>query len=212
MENVLIVGFGTGSITEAMLRMEGVRKITIVELNEALVKNLRKIPLFTELLDDDRVELVVDDGRRFLLRTDQTFDIIQIDALRATTSYSNNIYSRQFFELVNQHLNDGGVFMVWMDEFRVIPKTLLTTFDYVRLYDFFGLASNAPFVRNDEVYRTLLGSFSHQDRNKIATWGEFVGDERVIEEVTVGYRINEDWSPVTEYYLGLRLDEYFRIR
>jgi len=211
-ENVLIIGFGTGSITEMMLKMNSVRKVTIVELNLALLRNLEKMPLFRELLHDDRVEVIIDDGRRWLLRTDERFDLIQIDALRATTAYSNNLYSRQFFQLAARHLNEGGVFMVWMDEFRVIPKTILTAFDHVRVYDFFCLASNVPFVRNDEVRRELLADFSPAERLKIATQGEYIGDERFVEEITVGYDVNEDWKPVTEYYLGLRMENSFRRR
>jgi predicted membrane-bound spermidine synthase len=211
-ESVLIVGFGTGSITEMILKMNGVRKVTIVELNPALLKNLEKMPFFRGLLREDRVEVIIDDGRRFLLRTDERFDLIQIDALRATTAYSNNLYSRQFFELAGRHLNEGGVFMVWMDEYRVIPKTTLAAFDHVRVYDFFCLASNVAFVRNDEVQSELLADFSPEERETIATQGSYVGDERFIEEITVGYDVNEDWKPVTEYYLGLRMENSFRLR
>ena len=211
-ENVLIIGFGTGSTTEMILKMDQVKKVTIVELNAAVLRNLEKIPLFAELLREDRVDVIIEDGRRFLSRTDEKFDLIQIDALRATTSYSNNLYSRQFFELASQRLNDGGVFMVWMDEHRVIPKTILAAFRHVRVYDFFCLASNVVLVRNDEVQEGLLANFSPAERATIGTQGTYVGDERFIEDVTVGYSINEDWKPVTEYYLGLRIENSLRRR
>jgi spermidine synthase len=205
-EDVLIVGFGTGSITEMILDMPDVKRITIVELNEALLTNLRKIPLLEEILTDPRVEVVIDDGRRFLSGTDETFDLIQIDALRATSSYSNNIYSRQFFGLASRHLNDGGVFMVWMDEFRVIPKTILAAFPHMQVYDFFSLASNEALVSNDSVKTALLEGFSPSERATIEGQGIYVGDESFIESVTVGYLTNEDWRPVTEYYLGLMME------
>ena len=211
-ENVLIIGFGTGSTTEMILKMDQVKKVTIVELNEAVLRNMEKIPLFAELLGEERVEVIVEDGRRFLSRSDEKFDLIQIDALRASTSYSNNLYSRQFFELASEHLNEGGVFMVWTEEFRVIPKTLLAAFQHVRVYDFFCLASNVVLVRKDEVRAGLLSNFSPAERATIASQGTYVGDERFIEAVTVGYSINEDWRPVTEYYLGLQIENSFRRR
>ena len=83
-------------------------------------------------------------------------------------------------------------------------------FDHVRLYDFFCLASKIPLERNEEVYRTLLAGFAEGERETIATSGRYVGDQRYIMAVTVGYEINEDWKPVTEYYLGLRIEESFR--
>ena len=211
-ENVLIIGFGTGSTTEMILKMDQVKKVTIVELNAAVLRNLEKIPLFAELLGEDRVDVIVEDGRRFLSRTDEKFDLIQIDALRATTSYSNNLYSRQFFELASQRLKDGGVFMVWMDEYRVIPKTILAAFQHVRVYDFFCLASNVALVRNDEVQTGLLANFSPAERTNIGTQGTYMGDEGFIEDLTAGYSINEDWKPVTEYYLGLRIENSLRRR
>ena len=42
-ENVLIIGFGTGSTTEMILKMDQVKKVTIVELNAAVLRNLEKI-------------------------------------------------------------------------------------------------------------------------------------------------------------------------
>ena len=102
--------------------------------------------------------------------------------------------------------------MVWMDEHRVIPKTILAAFQHVRVYDFFSLASNDVLVRNDEVQTGLLANFSPTERVKIGTQGTYLGDESFIEDVTVGYSINEDWKPVTEYYLGLRIENRVRRR
>ena len=101
-ENVLIIGYGTGSITEVILKSPGIKKITIVELSDTLINNLRKMSVFRDMLADERINLIIDDGRRFLLRTEEKFDLILIDALKTTTSYSNNVYSRQFFEMISQ--------------------------------------------------------------------------------------------------------------
>jgi spermidine synthase len=60
--------------------------------------------IFVEILDNPKVNTIIDDGRRFLLRTNKKFDLIAIDPVRTTTFYSNNLYSCQFFELVNEHL------------------------------------------------------------------------------------------------------------
>ena len=59
--------------------MDDVRKITVVELNQDLMSNLTKIPVLKKELSDKRVRLIIDDGRRFLLRTDEKFDLILIE-------------------------------------------------------------------------------------------------------------------------------------
>ena len=213
MESVLIVGYGTGSIVEAMLMMDSVQSITLVEINSVLIDNLKKIPLFRDMLNDGRVKLVIDDGRRFLLNTNEKFDLITIDPLRSTTAYSNNIYSKQFFQLVNQSLNPGGIFMVWMDEFRVLPKTLISAFDYVRMYRFFGLGSNMSLKENPAHREQIMNAFSPEGRKKIETIGskerENLDDLSQIIALVEPYPINEDWKPVLEYYIGLRFKESF---
>jgi spermidine synthase len=211
-ENVLIIGYGLGAITEMILKANDLRNITLVELNGTLIKNLKKIPLFEEMLADRRIDLIIDDGRRFLLRSQQKFDLILLDPLRTTTSYSNNLYSHQFFELANQHLNQGGVLMVWMDEHKVMPKTILSVFDQIRMYNVFCLASNAPLRINNERREDLLNSFSLQERKHILKNYKYLGSRAYIEAVTDKYPINQDWKPVCEYYLGLIVKERFFLR
>jgi spermidine synthase len=210
-EKVLIIGFGAGSITEAILKMRDVRNITLVELSHALIKNLTRLSLFEEMLSDPRINLIIDDGRRFLLRSEDQFDLILIDPLRSTTAYSNNLYSHQFFELINRHLASGGVFMVWMNEHRVMPKTVLSVFNHVRKYTSFCLASNMPFIRNKKRQETLLLSFSPRERESILKIdaGSYLGDQVFVENLTSGYPINQDWKPICEYYLGLRVKEKY---
>lgn len=103
-ENVLIIGYGTGDTTKTILNMKNVQKVTVIELNQTLMKNVTKISAIQKELSDNRINLIIEDGRRFLLRTNEKYDLILIDPIRSTTSYSNNIYSLQFFLLASQHL------------------------------------------------------------------------------------------------------------
>lgn len=212
-DNILIIGYGTGSIAEAVLRMDNTKRVTLIELSDALIDNLTKIPLFEEMLSDNRLNLIIDDGRRFLLRTDEKYDLILIDPLRSTTAYSNNLYSRQFFELANEHLKPGGIFMVWMDEYRVMPNTVMSAFEHSRVYDFFCLGSNRPFRENQELRLHVLESFTEDERAKILLWGSREsgdpGDTSNISRLTKGYPVNSDLNPVTEYYIGLKAKERF---
>jgi len=209
-DNILIIGFGTGSILEAILKMDEVKNITVVELNGTLIKNLMKMPLFRNMLDDPRVHLIIDDGRRFLLRTDQKFDLILMDALRGTTAYSNNIYSKEAFELIKSHLAEGGNFMVWLTHHQIVTKTVIEVFDYTRIYGSFALASNTPFHLNQRGAH-LLEKFSPEERKeiiRIANLGiKELGGTNAGKYLGPGIRrnyhglINQDWKPVSEYYL-----------
>lgn len=211
-DHVLIIGYGLGSITEAVAKNDAVKKITIVEINRDLMENLEKMETFRELLSDRRIELVIEDARRLLLRTDDKYDVVLMDPLRTTTSYSNNIYSAQFFELVKDHMNPGGIFNIYIEEHNVLPKTVLHVFEYIRAYRNFFLASTMPIKLNSERREKHIANFPEQTRAemaKIHSKDTYSGNQDDIRKIGSHYPINQDWKPVNEYYLGSRIRELF---
>jgi predicted membrane-bound spermidine synthase len=193
-ENILIIGYGTGDTAKTILNIKSVRKVTVVEINETLMKNVAKIPVIKKELSDPRLNLIIEDGRRFLLGTNEKYDLILIDPIRTTTSYSNNIYSIQFFKIVSRHLKPGGIFMAWLNEKIVLPKTIKTAFKHIRMYKFFALASNTALIKDHEKYQKLIAASSPQEQKGFLK----------LKTITDGYPINQDWKPVCEYYLGLK--------
>lgn len=209
-EKVLIIGYGTGSITEAMLLAEHVKKITVVELNATLIKNLRKIDLFDKMLNHPKIELVVDDARRFLLRNNETYDLILMDPLRTRTAYSNNLYSREFFELAQKAMHLRSILMVWSDEFAIMPKTVATVFPHISLFDRqqdqFYLVSQSPITFDEKANFRLLRKFHPEEQEKIIAIHKqllHIPDRRVILSKTPHHPINTDWRPYSEYYINI---------
>jgi spermidine synthase len=164
-ENILVIGYGTGTIVETVLRTPTVKSVTMVELNEAVMINLKKMPLFRKLLADKRIHVVIDDGRRYLNSVDTKYDVVLMDPLRSSTAYSNNIYSREFFEIIKAHLNDGGVLMVWLDNLDVIPKTLTTVFKHMRLDHSFCIVSDSKLAL-DQALKDEIAQDLHSGRTK----------------------------------------------
>ena len=206
-DDILVIGYGTGSLTEAALKSEEVKHVTVVELSGALIKNLRKIPLFQELLSDPRLELIIGDARRFLSQPGKKYDLILMDPLKTTTSYSNNIYSKEFLELTATRLHPEGVIAIWMDEFPVMLKTVSSVFNHVQVYstgnEGFCIASRSPLrpIKTDRV-RHALQKFSPHQRDMIfQTRKPPVGNEKTIEILSRDAPINRDLKPTNEYYL-----------
>jgi len=213
-DKALIIGYGTGSFTEAILKFDELGKVTVVEISNALITNLKKLPRFPHMLGDKRLQLVIDDARRFLLRTDERYDLILMDPLRTTTSYSNNLYSKEFLSLLKKHLTNEGILLLFTDELRVLPKTVLSVFDQIRLYrhrtNFFMISSNLSLVPNPEKKMDLLQHFSPSERKGISRYNpQFLGDQNYIKDVARQYSINRDLKPICEYYIGLRVKERF---
>jgi predicted membrane-bound spermidine synthase len=199
---VLVIGLGAGSIADAVLASPGVEQVTIVELCPSVVENLRDSLALAPIFRDSRVSVVVDDGRLFLQRAEGRFDAILMDPLRTTTAYSNNLHSREFFAMAAQHLAPGGVLMVGgVDETPVIPKTLMAEFQHVRWYAGYCLASRAPLSIDEARVERLLQALPPQISEAVVELSarSLAGDALVA--ATRGVPINEDWRPVSEYYL-----------
>ena len=209
-EDVLIIGYGNGTISEITLNIPTLKELTVIEINHGLINNLSKIPFFENMLGDERLNLIMDDGRRFLQNDDKKYDLIMIDPLRARTSYSNNLYSDYFLKLLGSHLTDNGVLMVWINEQHVMPKTIVSAFDYVLKYKFFCLASNSPFERNPVLENLFFSSLTNEETKGFMSYdGSYEGDQNFIKGYTEKYPINEDYKPICEYYLGLKVREHF---
>jgi|WetSurMetagenome_2_1015567.scaffolds.fasta_scaffold01974_6 spermidine synthase len=201
-ENVLLIGFGAGSIFEVVQKVGAVRNITIVELCPTSISNLKKIPLYKEMLSDGRIRMVIDDGRRYLNTTKDVYDLVLADPSRVTTAYSNNIHSREFFELVNKRLSPDGIFMLGgLSNQGIIGKTLGLVFPYVRGYFSFFLASRGTFEHVDKRYDELLNAFSKDTRDGILGVTKYLGDRDYIANKMGDAPVNLDLKPRTEYYL-----------
>jgi spermidine synthase len=201
-ENILVIGYGTGTIVETVLRTPTVKSVTMVELNEAVMVNLKKMPLFRKLLADNRIHVVIDDGRRYLNSVNTKYDVVLMDPLRSSTAYSNNIYSREFFEIIKAHLNEGGVLMVWLDNLDVIPKTLTTVFKHMRLDHSFCIVSDSELNLEQSLKNEMLKTYTTEEQKLLSVNEHYLGDETYVKEATRNYPINTDLKPVTEYHLG----------
>ena len=204
-QNVLIIGLGTASVLEAALNDPKVDAITLVEINGTAIKNLRRVDTIETMLSDAKVTVFHDDARRWLNRTDQRFDVIMMDPLRTGSAFSNNIYSREFFQLLETHLTPDGAVMVWTDEYLVVPKTLAMIFPVVEQYCTYLIGMRKlPFdERRSTRFRSILASFPPDTQGAIrAIDCERQFNQQEILDRTAAAPINTDHSPVTEYYLA----------
>ena len=132
--------------------------MTVVEIADTLIDNLRQVPLYNHLFADPRLTLVIDDGRRYLQREPAQYNVIFMDPLQSTAAYSNNLYSREFFELVKQRLAPGGVLMTWMNEYNIVPRTLATVYSSMKCFYYFCVSSNQPLAYDTARRQRVLSS------------------------------------------------------
>ena len=107
---VLIVGGGDCGMAEEALKHKGIERLTQVEIDSAVVDFSREqfgefnAPVF----DDDRFDLVIADGARFVAETDRRFDVVLVDSTDPDGP-GEVLFTREFYAGVHRCLKPGGV-------------------------------------------------------------------------------------------------------
>ena len=140
-KSALVVGFGTGVAAASV--PQSVESVDVFELEEAVIEanKLFRKQRDRDPLSDPRINIILNDGRSGLAMTQKRYDAIISQPSHPWTAGASHLYTRQFAELVHQHLTDDGVFVQWMgtpfvneDLFRSLGATLLDVFDTVQLF------------------------------------------------------------------------------
>ena len=164
--DMLVVGFGGGVTLEGV--PSSVESIDVVELEPEVIVANRQLAGMRNVdpLEDPRFNIVINDARNALRLTGKSYDAIISQPSHPWTAGASHLFSREFAADVRSHLNEGGVFLQWMNaEFldepllRSLAATLLAEFEYVRLYNpstqvLLFLASDAPLDVEIEAART----------------------------------------------------------
>jgi hypothetical protein len=157
-QSALVVCFGMGTTFRSLLSWN--IQTTAVEL----VPSVPKLFWYfhsdaAQLLRSPLAHVEIDDGRRYLERTTDQYDVITIDPPPPVESAGSSLlYSKEFYSTIKQRLKPGGILQQWLpagDEqvHAAVARALQESFPYVRVYGSvtgYGahfLASETPFPR-----------------------------------------------------------------
>lgn len=110
--NILIIGGGDGGMLREVCRHASVERITMVEIDQAVVDMCKKyLPNHSSgAFDDPRVNLVIDDGMRFIASCTEKFDVIISDC-PDPTGPAEVLFSEGFYQACQRSLTAGGIFV-----------------------------------------------------------------------------------------------------
>ncbi|NQT95022.1 MAG: fused MFS/spermidine synthase [Candidatus Omnitrophica bacterium] len=143
-ENILLLGGGVGGMLKEILK-HNPKKVTYLELDPSII-DVAKEFISDEnksALDDNRVEIIHEDGRFFIKRTGDKFDIIIINLPDPTTLQLNRFYSYEFYQEARSRLKKEGILATHIsskesiisDELAryngSVYKTLKSAFDFI---------------------------------------------------------------------------------
>ena len=159
---ILVIGLSGGTWTQILAHHPQVEHITAVEINAAYSERvIPRIKSTRGILQNPKVEVVVDDGRRWLRRNpDRKFDAIIANTTHHWREHATNLLSREFMELVKDHLKPGGIYQFNATGSYRAERTAATVFpDAVLLLNNI-VASNGPIQFDRERWRRTLDAYS----------------------------------------------------
>ena len=154
--SVLIVGFGAGVTAGSFVPYPSIQRIVICEM-EPLIPPTATQYFGKEnynVMHDPRVQIVYDDARHFVLTTREKFDIITSDPIHPWVKGSATLYSKEYFELVKQHLNPGGIVTQWVPLYESDTDTVKS--EVATFFDVFPNGSIWGNDNNGTGYDTVL--------------------------------------------------------
>lgn len=109
-KSVLVIGMSSGSWANVIAQHPQLERLVIVEINPGYLELLPEFEEVKTLRTNARVEIFIDDGRRWLVANpDEKFDVIVSNTTFAWRSHASNLLSVEFMGLCRAHMNGGGV-------------------------------------------------------------------------------------------------------
>ena len=233
-ESALIICFGMGTTYRSAISWD--IKTVAVEL----IPSVKQAFGFyhadaSQVLRNPNGQVIIDDGRRYLARTREKFDVIIIDPPPpAEAAGSSLLYSEEFYELVKARLKPDGIVGTWVpsdapiDSRQAILRSLVNSFSSVRCFlsvDNMGLhmlASEKPLpnLSANEIASKIPAAAAidllEWDRSVVLAdyVQQLLSNEISIKEILTSdphIRITDD-RPYNEYFLLRRLHNYFAFR
>ena len=120
-EDALLIAFGCGVTADALAHGVDLKHIDIVDISKEafdLADDYRGAS-YSNALRDPRVTEIVQDGRFFMQASPQRYDIITGEPPPPKVLGSVNLYTEQFFSLMNDRLKEGGIATFWLPIYQL---------------------------------------------------------------------------------------------
>lgn len=217
--NVLMIGLGGGSTQRSFEHYYPDVTIQSVEIDPMVLRVAKE---YFQLHESERQKVQVEDGRMFLRRSSGRYDAVLLDAYvqgRYGGSIPQHLATKEFFELVREHLTANGVVAYnvigtlhgWRaDIVGAIYRTLGTVFPHVYLFPARGsqnvviLAAREPGEVDLDELRVRANRLVLGGQVRLPTFRDRVEvfQARVPASVSRSPVLTDDYAPVEGLIAG----------
>ncbi len=167
---------------------------TVVELSRSVTESFGFFfPDFQDVMGDPKAHIVVDDGRRYLLRGNTKFDVITLDPPPPIEAAASSLlYSKEFYDIVKAHLAPNGILQQWFPGGEeniqyAVARSIGESFPYVVAFKSIGewgyhfLASTSPI--RDIAPAEFVARLPEPAKRDLMEWNLNTSIERMAENI-----------------------------
>ncbi len=227
-KDVFVLGLGSG-ITAGALLGHPIEHLAIAENCEPVLRASSFFePWNRHVLQDPHVQVWGEDARTVLKLSPKRYDIIISEPSNPWMIGVGSVFSREFYELANARLKEGGIFSQWFhiyemndDIIMLVLRTFKSVFPYIEIWDAQGgdiifLGSKQPWTSNPDIYRNIFDrKLPREDLQRIglnspeAIWVRQLASQHTAFAIPGKGAIQSDEIPILEYdaakaaYMGI---------
>ncbi len=164
LKKVLVIGGGDGGTVREVLRYPSVESVTMVEIDEAVVRASREhLSSISLELDNPKLNLIIGDGIKYLREADdESFDLIIVDG-SDPVGPAEGLFGRSFYTDVYRCLKPGGAVSLQSEGPLFSSKAFVEL--HQMLKSIFGESQVNCFLAHISTYPTGMWSFNHATKD-----------------------------------------------
>jgi spermidine synthase len=229
---VLVIGLASGVTAGIIAQYDTIQFIDIAEIEPSM---LEAATFFKEvnnnITEHPRANFIMNDGRNHLLETKEKYDIITSEPPNPWISGIGNLFTEDFYRLVNKRLSPGGIFCQWVQFYSISPenikmilRTLAISFEDVQLWigrDILVIGSNTKIQIDPARIKSVM-NFNNKTRADFANYlfaenpveiiGRLFMDKSEVLNFTQRAQINSDNHPYLEFSAPKDLYHDYRVK
>jgi len=113
---VLIIGGGDGGAVRELVKYPEIKRIVVVDIDREVVEaSLKYFPSLSSGFKDERVEIIHEDGSKFVKESSEKFDIVLIDSTDPVgpgpIGPAQTLIKEEFMQNVKNCMNSPGIYI-----------------------------------------------------------------------------------------------------
>ena len=158
---ILMIGLSSGSWAQVLANHPGTESVEIVEINPGYLKLIPEYPAVRPLLENPRVKIHIDDGRRWLLsHPDARYDLIVQNTSFYWRDHISELLSVEYLRIIRGHLKPHDLYYYNTTGSDDVVATGLSVFPFgLRVLNFLAV-SNSPISVDKQRWAEVLRRYS----------------------------------------------------